>query len=182
MVRPLARYWWLLALRGVAAIIFGILALIVPGVTLLVLVSFFGAYALVDGVLAVITSLQHRAENNRWWVLLIEGLAGVAVGILTFVMPGITLISLYFFIAAWALITGVMEIIGAIRLRREIRNEWALGLSGLISVILGILLIANPAAGVSGLVFAVGIYAIFFGVLELYLAFRVRGAAQNVVA
>jgi uncharacterized membrane protein HdeD (DUF308 family) len=166
----------------VAAIIFGVLALIVPGVTLLALVTFFGAYALVDGVLAIISSLQHRVENNRWWVLLLEGLAGVVVGVLTFALPAMTLITLYFFIAVWALFTGVMEIIAAIRLRREIRNEWALGLSGLISLILGILLLVNPAAGIAGLVFAVGIYAIFFGVLELYLAFRVRGAAQNVIA
>jgi uncharacterized membrane protein HdeD (DUF308 family) len=180
MIRPLARHWWLFALRGVAAIIFGVLALLVPGATLFVLVTFFGAYALVDGILAVITALQHREENNRWWVILLEGLAGVVIGVLTFVWPGMTLITLYYFIAIWAILTGVLEIISAIRLRREIRNEWSLGLAGLLSVILGLLLLADPAAGLVGLAYAVGIYAIVFGVLELYLSFRARGAAQNV--
>src|SRR5512142_3336274 len=107
MIRPLARYWWLFALRGIAAIIFGVLALIVPGVTLFVLVAFFGAYALVDVILAVVHYLQHREENRRWWVLLLEGLAGVIVGILTFVWPGLTLFTLYYLIAIWALVTGV---------------------------------------------------------------------------
>ncbi len=182
MVRPMARNWWLLALRGIAAIIFGVLTLIVPGVTLFVLVTFFGAYALIDGILAVIHSLRHREENSRWWVLLLEGLAGVVVGVLTFVWPGLTIITLYFFIAIWALFTGIMEIIAAIRLRREIHNEWSLALMGVISVILGILLLANPAAGIFSLVIAVGIYAIVFGALELYLAFRARGEARHVMA
>ena len=182
MVRPMARYWWVLAMRGVAAVIFGVLALLVPGITLLVLVTFFGAYALVDGILAIIHALQHRDEDRHWWVLLLEGLTGVAIGILTFLLPGLTLITLFYLIAAWALVTGVLEIIMAIRLRREIHNEWSLALAGVISVILAILLMVNPVAGIFSLVIAVGIYAIVFGALMLFLAFRARGAARHVMA
>ncbi len=181
MVRPLARYWWLFALRGIAAIIFGVLALIVPGVTLVVLVALFGAYALIDGVLATIAAFRQRDENNRWWVLLLEGLAGIVIGVLAFLFPGQTLLTLLFFIAFWAIFTGIMEIITAIRLRREISNEWSMGLMGVISILLGIVLLVFPAAGLVGLVYAVGIYAILFGILMLYLAFRARGSAQNVV-
>ncbi len=179
MLRTMARHWWLLALRGIAAVIFGVLAFIVPGVTLLVLVLLFGAYALIDGILAVITSFREREENHRWWVLLLEGLAGVIVGVIALFAPQVAAVSLLFLIAFWAIFTGIMEIIAAIRLRREISNEWALGLSGVLSVILGVILLVYPSAGVLGLIWAIGAYAIIFGVLELYLAFRVRGSARR---
>jgi uncharacterized membrane protein HdeD (DUF308 family) len=174
MVRPYARNWWLLALRGVAAIIFGVLAFIVPGITLFVLVTLFGAYALIDGILAITNALRHRDENRQWWVLLLEGLVGVLVGIATFLWPGLTGLTLLYLIAVYAVFTGILEIIAAIQLRRELHNEWALILSGAISIILGVLLMTNPGAGAVGLIWAIGIYAIFFGILMLVLALRVR--------
>jgi uncharacterized membrane protein HdeD (DUF308 family) len=175
----MARYWWLLALRGVAAIIFGILAFAVPGVTLLVLVLLFGIYALIDGVLAIVSAFQQRQENDRWWVVLLEGLAGVAAGVVTLLFPDAATLFLLILIAVWAIFTGIMETIAAIRLRREIENEWALGVTGVLSVILGVLLLINPGAGALGLIWVIGAYAVIAGVLMLYLAFKLRGSAQK---
>jgi len=175
----MARYWWLLALRGVAAIIFGILAFAVPEVTLLVLVLLFGIYALIDGVLAIVSAFQQRQENDRWWVVLLEGLAGVAAGVVTLLFPDAATLFLLILIAVWAIFTGIMETIAAIRLRREIENEWALGVTGVLSVILGVLLLINPGAGALGLIWVIGAYAVIAGVLMLYLAFKLRGSAQK---
>ena len=175
MLDVLARNWWALALRGVVAILFGLAALIWPGLTLTALVLLFGAYALVDGVFAVVAALARAGRERRWWVLLLEGLLGIAVGILTLVWPGITGLVLLLFIAAWAIITGVVEIVAAIRLRREIEGEFLLGLGGVISVIFGLLLIVRPGAGAVAVAWLIGIYAILFGALMLALAFRLRG-------
>src|SRR5262245_7702154 len=119
----LARNWWLVVLRGVLAVLFGLTAFVWPGVTCLVLVLFFGAYAFVDGVFAVITGLVRFGESSRWWIFLLEGLVGIAVGVVTFLWPGITSLALIYLVAAWAIVTGVLEIGAAIRLRREISNE-----------------------------------------------------------
>jgi uncharacterized membrane protein HdeD (DUF308 family) len=175
MLTNLSRYWWLLALRGLAAILFGILAFIWPQLTLEVLVILFGVYVLIDGVSNVVTGFSQRRTNNRWWVMLLEGLVGILAGILTFVYPGITAILLLYFIAAWAIITGILEIAAAIRLREEITGEWALALSGIASVIFGILLIIFPGTGALAVVWIIGSYAILFGALLIYLAFKVRG-------
>ncbi len=182
MLQTMARSWWLFVLRGVAAIIFGVLAFISPGATILALVLVFGVYAVVDGVLAVIASFQIREAVPQWWVVLLEGLAGVVVGIVALVYPQVTAGALLLLIAFWAVFTGIMEIIAAIRLRREIDNEWSLGLSGILSVILGIILVVFPVTGAVGLIWAIGLYAIFFGLLMLYLAFRVRGFSRQIAA
>lgn len=179
MVSAFSRYWWLLVLRGVLAIIFGILALVLPGAAIFALVILFGVYALVDGVMAVIAATRGRDTNQRWWVLLLEGLAGIIAGIIALVWPGITAVALLFVIAFWAIVTGILEIAAAIRLRREINNEWALGLTGALSVILGIVLLVNPGAGALGLIWAIGIYAILFGVLMIYLGIRVRSGSHQ---
>jgi uncharacterized membrane protein HdeD (DUF308 family) len=178
MVNQLAQNWWAVAIRGLAAIIFGILALIWPGITLTVLVLFWGAYALVDGVFAIITMLTHHTEGNPRWLLLLEGLAGIVAGILTFIYPNITALVLLYLIAAWAVVTGVLEIIAAIRLRREITNEWLLALSGIASVIFGIVIALFPQAGALAVVWLIGTYAIVFGFLLLFLAFRLRSYAE----
>ena len=182
MLRSLNQSWWLYLLRGIAAIIFGILAFTAPGATLLALVLVFGFYALVDGVLAVIAAFRMREVVNQWWVLLLEGLAGIAVGVIAFVSPQLTASALILLIAIWAIFTGIMEIIEAIRLRREISNEWALILSGILSVILGVILVAYPSSGAVGLIWAIGAYAVLFGALEVYLAFRFRGIARQIMA
>ncbi|MCA9953386.1 MAG: HdeD family acid-resistance protein [Ardenticatenaceae bacterium] len=174
MLRSLSRYWWLLALRGAAAVIFGILAFIWPGLTLGALVILFGVYVLIDGVASLVAGFSHREENGRWWVTALEGVVGILAGVLTLVYPGITAVLLLYFIAAWAIITGVLELVAAIRLREEIDGEWALGLSGLISIFLGVGLIVFPSAGALALVWMIGTYAILFGGLLIYLAFKLR--------
>jgi uncharacterized membrane protein HdeD (DUF308 family) len=175
MTTQLARNWWLLLLRGVAAVIFGVLAFMSPLIAATVLVLFFGAYALVDGLIAVYASLTHRAGHDRWWVLLLEGLVGIAAGILTFVYPDLTALLLLYFIAAWAILTGVLEIIAAARLRREIEGEWLLVFSGILSVLFGILVAIFPAISMVAVVWLIAIYAILFGLLFITLGLRVRG-------
>lgn len=174
MLSMLSRNWWLLALRGLAAVLFGLLALILPGITLLVLVTLFGIYALFDGVMSISGAIRHR-DRPRWWALLLEGVAGIAAGILAFVWPGMTAVVLLYLIAAWAVVTGVLEIVAALKLRAEIDNEWALGLAGLASIVFGVLLFVWPGAGLLSLVWLIGLYALLFGLLLIALAFRVRG-------
>jgi uncharacterized membrane protein HdeD (DUF308 family) len=176
----LSRNWWALALRGLAAILFGILAFAWPGLTLFVLVIFFGAYLLVDGIFAIVAAVRAAGEEARWWLLLIEGVLGVGAGLVAFFWPGLTALALLYLVAAWAIVTGIMEIVGAIRLRQEIVGEWALILSGVLSFIFGVLLVVIPArAGLLSLTWLIGIYAIAFGVIMLVLAFRVRGLARS---
>ncbi|HEV2458713.1 MAG TPA: HdeD family acid-resistance protein [Ktedonobacterales bacterium] len=176
----LARHWWVVALRGLAAVVFGILALVWPRGALIVLIALFGAYALVDGVLAVFLAFQGRENNRNWGWLLIEGIAGILIGIITFRWPGVTAVVLLAFIAVWAIITGAMEIFEAIELRRTINNEWLLILGGAASVIFGLLLILFPVGGALAVVWLIGIYAIIFGGLLLGLAWRLRSMAQAV--
>jgi len=162
----------------VAAILLGILAFAWPGITLFVLVLFFGAYMLVDGIFAIVAAVRAAGEEDRWWLLLIEGILGVLAGLVAFFWPGLTALALLYFIAAWAIVTGIMEIVAAVRLRQEIEGEWALGLSGLLSMIFGVLLVVLPApAGLLSLVWLIGAYAVATGVLLLILAFRVRSEA-----
>lgn len=175
MLGNFARYWWLLAIRGVFAVIFGILAFIWPSITVGALVILFGVYVLFDGLSTLITAVTGRHENDRWWVLLIEGLVSVGAAVLTFIWPGITAVVLLYFIAAWAILTGVFEIIAAVRLRKEIENEWALGLMGVASLLFGLVMVFNPGAGALALIWVIGTYAVLFGLLLIYLAFKVRG-------
>ncbi|GAN34828.1 MAG: HdeD family acid-resistance protein [Candidatus Brocadia sp. AMX2] len=170
----LARNWWVLLLRGIIAIIFGVLVWVLPWISLVVLVLLFGAYALVDGILGVWIAIMGRKEHEDWWVLLLWGLIGIGVGILTFLVPDVTALALLFYIAAWAIATGVLQIVAAIRLRRQIKGEWMLILGGLASVVFGVLLMAQPFAGALALLWLIVIYAVLFGVLLVILALRVR--------
>jgi uncharacterized membrane protein HdeD (DUF308 family) len=176
----LSRNWWALALRGLAAILFGILAFAWPGITLFVLIIFFGAYMLVDGIFAIVAAVRAAGEGARWWMLVLEGILGVVVGLVAFFWPGLTALALLYLIAAWAIVTGVMEIAAAIRLRREMLGEWALVLGGALSVLFGVLLVVIPArAGLLSLTWLIGAYAVVFGVLQVVLAFRVRNAPSG---
>jgi uncharacterized membrane protein HdeD (DUF308 family) len=174
MLTQLSRNWWAVALRGVLAILYGVLALLWPRLTIEILVLFFGAYMLVDGVFAVIAAFTNRTGHDSWWVLLLEGLVGIAAGLVTFLSPGLTTIVLLFIISFWAIVTGVLEIIAAIRLRKEIHNEWLLAFSGVVSLALGVLLLIFPAAGALTIAWIIGLYAIFFGAMLLGLGFRLR--------
>lgn len=170
----LADHWWLFLLRGLAAIIFGVLAFVWPGITLLTLILFYGAFALVDGVFSLIAAIGGGAMRGpRWWLVLV-GVIGIAIGILTFLWPGVTALVLLFFIAGWAIATGAFQIAGAIQLRKEIDNEWLLILSGALSVLFGIALLVAPGAGAIALLWVIAAYAIVYGVLLTGFAFRLR--------
>jgi uncharacterized membrane protein HdeD (DUF308 family) len=173
MVHALAKNWWLLLLRGIAAIIFGLLAFAWPGLTLVTLILFYGAFALVDGVLAIAAAITGGVPGSRWW-LAIVGLLGIAAGLVTFLTPGLTALVLLFFIAGWAIVTGVFEIIGAIKLRKEIDNEWLLILGGIISVLFGVGMMLAPGAGALALVWVIGAYSVVLGVIFVALAFRLK--------
>ena len=173
MVHALAKNWWMLLLRGIVAIIFGVLALVWPGLTLLTLIQLYGAFALVDGVLAIIAAIAGGAPAPRWW-LAIVGLLGIATGLLMFTMPGLTALVLLYFIAGWAIATGVFQIIGAINLRKEIDNEWYLILGGVVSVLFGVGVMMAPGAGALALLWVIGIYAVFMGVMFVALSFRLK--------
>ena len=178
MLETLTRYWWAVVLRGVAAVLFGLLALIWPDITVVVLVVLFGAYALVDGVLALVAAAMGENRGRRGWLIL-EGVVGVLAGIVAFVWPGVTTLALLYLIAAWALVTGVLEIIAAIQLRREIRNEWLLILSGVCSVLFGILLAVWPATGALALVILIGSFTIVYGVVLVAFGMRLRHLRQE---
>jgi uncharacterized membrane protein HdeD (DUF308 family) len=169
----LAQNWWLLLLRGIAAIVFGLLAFVWPGLTLVTLVLFYGAFALIDGVLAVIAAVKGGTPAPRWWLALV-GVAGIAAGVLTFLWPGVTALVLLFFIAGWAIAVGVFEIVGAIRLRKEIDNEWLLIASGALSVLFGLAVLVMPGAGALALVWLIGAYAIVYGLILVWFALRLR--------
>ena len=174
MVETLTRNWGWVALRGVVAILFGVLTLFNPGITLAALVLFFGAYALVDGVFMVVSAIANRHGQPRWVTLLIGGLLGIAAGLVTFYMPGITTVVLLMVVAAWAIVTGIAEIVAAIRLRREITGEWVFVLAGLLAVAFGAILIARPAAGALAMVLWIGAYAVVSGILLIALSVRLR--------
>lgn len=179
ILHALARNWWLVLLRGLAAIAFGVLAFAWPGLTLLTLVLLYGAYALIDGVVALGTALTGGAERIATWWLILVGIAGIAAGILTFVWPGGAALVLTLFVGAWAIVHGVGEIMGAIQLRKEIDNEWLLILAGALSVLFGAFVMIAPAAGALSLVWMIGAYAILFGALLVGLSLRLRRYAHD---
>ena len=177
MLDALAKNWWLVLLRGLCAVAFGVLAFAWPGITLVTLVLLYGGFALADGILAIATAIMGSHSAPRWW-LAVMGLLGIAAGILTFVWPGITALVLLMFIAFWAIATGVMQIIGAIKLRKEIENELFLILGGILSVVFGIVMLAQPGAGALALVLVIGGYAIVYGVLLIAFSLRLHRHAD----
>jgi uncharacterized membrane protein HdeD (DUF308 family) len=176
----LARNWWALALRGLAAVVFGLLAFVVPHLTLAVLIALFGAYALVDGIFGVVAAVRAAERGARWGAVLVEGLWGLAIAVVVFVWPRETALLLLYFMAAWAIITGILEVLAALRLRRELTGEWLLGLAGAASVVFGLLLVAFPGAGALAVIWLIGGYALAFGILLLGLAWRLRGLRHRV--
>jgi uncharacterized membrane protein HdeD (DUF308 family) len=170
----LSRNWWVLLLRGIVAIAFGVMTWTQPGISLAALVLLFGAYSMVDGILGAWTAIAGRKEHEHWWVLLLEGLVGIGVGVLTLFAPGVTALALLFYIAIWAIATGVLEIVAAIRLRKEIEGEWLLVLGGLASVAFGVLLVARPGAGALAVLWIIAAYAVVFGAILVILAFKAR--------
>ena len=171
MERLLSISWWALALQGGCALIFGVLALMWPGITLIVLAALFAAYTIVSGAVAVFSALRNRAEKG-WWLWLLLGLVSVAVGVLALVYPGVTALFLVLLMGANAIVTGALELWMAFQLRKEMRGEWLLGLAGLVAVVFGVYVMLFPGAGALALVWLVALYAIVNGVLLLALAWR----------
>jgi uncharacterized membrane protein HdeD (DUF308 family) len=179
MVVVLAYNWWVLALRGIAGILFGIIALLMPGAAVAAIVLVFGAYALVDGVLTIVAALRTRDRQPRWGMMLLEGIISIIAAGIAFLAPALAAIALVALVAAWALITGVLEIVAAFRLRKVIRHEWLLGLAGVASVVFGIALALAPLIGAVVLALWIGAYALVFGAIQLALAFKLRKWARE---
>ena len=173
-MKPLADNWWLMLLRGIVAILFGILALVYPGITLVTFVWVFGAFAFVDGIFSIGAAIRGGTMMPRWW-LVIVGLAGIAAGIAAVVWTGMTALLILTFIGIWSIIRGVFEIAGAIRVRQHIDNEWMLIGAGLLSILFGIIVLIAPGAGALALLWLIGAWAIVSGVMLVGFAFRLRG-------
>src|SRR5438067_901534 len=179
VVDELARHWWVIGLRGLAAILFGILAFVWPGMTLAVLVLLFGAYALVDGVLTLAAAMRGGVQHRI--VMLVEGVVSILAGLAAFAWPGLTALVLLYIIAFWAIVTGVLEIVTAIRVRRAISNELGLVIGGILSVLFGVVLLIAPGAGALAVIFLIGAYAVVFGIALLGLAWRLREHHQTAI-
>jgi len=182
LLRTFGRVWWLVLLRGIVAILFGLLAWAWPGATLLTMTLFWGAYALVDGVAALWGGWQTKDAGKPMWQIVLIGLLGIAAGIFTFVAPGITAFALLIVIAVWAIANGVFQIAAAVRLRKEIANEWLMILSGALSIAFGALMIANPGAGALAVLWLIGVFAIAYGALLVVLALKLRKHAAPIPA
>lgn len=182
-IRPnmLYRAWWLVLLRGLAGIVFGIIAFLAPLSSLAALIIVFGAYAFADGVVLIVSAIRRRdePEGRPTWALWLNGLVGIGIGLITLFRPAATALGLLWTIAFWAILTGALEIVAAVTLRKAIKGEWLLGLGGVLSIVLGILLVLFPAAGLLTLVFWIGAYALVFGVLLTVLAFRIRARSRS---
>jgi len=174
LIETLRRHWWVPVIRGIAAIVFGIVAFVYPGLTIATLVLFFGAWVLIDGIFRIVGAIGHRASDSDWGWQLVIGLLGIVVGLLTFHAPQITALALVIYIAAWALMIGASEIAAAVRLRREIKGEWFLILMGLASIVFAVLLLWNPVAGAAAVIWLIAWYAVVLGVLAIFFGFRLR--------
>jgi uncharacterized membrane protein HdeD (DUF308 family) len=182
MSEYLGRNWGWIVLRGATAVLFGFLALARPGITLAALVFMWGTYAIADGVLAMVAAWKIRDNGRPLWSLFVVGALGIAAGVVTYRSPGLTALVLLMVIASWAIGVGVLQVVAAIRLRKEIEGEWALGLSGLLSVAFGILALLHPGAGALAVLWIIGGYAIAFGVLLFVLGFRLRALTHHKLA
>lgn len=181
MIETLKRHWWVPVIRGIAAIVFGIIAFAYPGLTIATLVLFFGAWVLIDGIFRVVGAIGHHADPD-WGFHLIIGIVGIIVGLLTFHAPQITALALIIYIAAWALMIGASEIAMAVKLRREIKGEWFLILMGLASIVFAILLLWNPVAGAAAVIWLIAWYAVVLGVLGIFFGFRLRSLGTRLSA
>jgi uncharacterized membrane protein HdeD (DUF308 family) len=167
-------YWWLVLLRGIVSVLFGIVAIVSPGITLLFLIYLFGAYVLIDGITAVVVAFQERNVYSRWWVVLIGGIAGIILGLMVFFWPGETVLVLLFLIAAWAIVTGIFEVIAAFVVSTGAGREWALIAGGVISILLGVVLFFIPRASLLAFVWLIGIFSLIYGIVLIVRAFQYR--------
>lgn len=174
----LARWWWTFILRGILAVAFGILAFLAPPLGIGVLVGLFAAWALIDGATNLWEGIQRRARDRSWWLSVLEGIVSILAGVLALLFPAWAATALVLLIAAWAIVTGVFEIVAAIRLREQIKGEFWMGLAGVASILYGIVLILFPAAGALAIVWLIGGFAIAFGAFMIVLGWRLRSVDQ----
>jgi uncharacterized membrane protein HdeD (DUF308 family) len=182
MLAAVGKNWWLLLVQGAVAILFGLGAMLWPGATLAALIGLFGAFALVDGVMALVAMFKSASGTTPWWLWLLRGITGIAAGLATFAWPGLTALMLVYVIAARYLLDGLFEIVAAVQLRKEIQGEWLMVAGGALSVILGLWLFAAPGAGALALAWMIGIFAIVIGGTLIALGFRVRGLHERLQA
>jgi uncharacterized membrane protein HdeD (DUF308 family) len=175
----MTRMWWMLLLRGLLAIAFGVLCFAMPGMALTTLVLLFGAFALADGIVMIAAAVKNWSSREDRWLVLLIGLLGIGVGVVTLLAPGLTALGLVMYIAAWTLASGVLHVVGAIRLRKEIRGELWLVLSGVASIVFALLVFAQPRAGALALLWLIGAYALIAGVLMIALGLEVRSNAVH---
>jgi len=174
LIETLKRHWWVPVIRGIAAIVFGVIAFVYPGLTIATLVLFFGAWVLIDGIFRIVGAIGHRASDPDWGWQLVIGILGIVVGLLTFHAPQITALALVIYIAAWALMIGASEIAIAVKMRREIKGEWFLILMGLASIVFAVLLLWNPIAGAAAVIWLIAWYAVVIGILAIFFGLRLR--------
>ena len=182
MLELLSRNWWTLVLRGIAAIVFGLLAWFKPGITLAVLVLFFGVYVLIDGAIALFAAFSKRVPEDSRWLVGLLGALGVLIGVLTLWRPAAAAVALLLYIAAWSLVMGVLQIVAAIRLRKEIEGEFWLGLAGALSIALAVLILVSPGAGALSLIWTIAGFAVLYGITLLMLGIKVKKLHQAVAA
>jgi uncharacterized membrane protein HdeD (DUF308 family) len=174
MIETLKRHWWVPVIRGIAAIVFGVIAFTHPVMAIATLVLFFGAWVLIDGIFRIFGAIKHRGSDSDWAWQLVIGLIGIIVGFLTFHAPQVTALALVIYIAAWALMIGASEIVMAVKLRHEIKGEWFLILMGLASIVFAVLLLWNPVAGAAAVIWLIAWYAVVLGILAIFFGFRLK--------
>jgi uncharacterized membrane protein HdeD (DUF308 family) len=174
MIETLKRHWWIPVIRGIAAIVFGVIAFTHPVMAIATLVLFFGAWVLLDGIFRIVGAIKHRGSDSDWAWQLVIGLIGIIVGLLTFHAPQVTALALVVYIAAWALMIGASEIVMAVKLRHEIKGEWLLILMGLASIVFAVLLLWNPVAGAAAVIWLIAWYAVALGILAIFFGFRLK--------
>jgi len=174
MIETLKRHWWVPVIRGIAAIIFGVIAFTHPVMAIATLVLFFGAWVLIDGIFRIVGAIRHRDSDHDWAWQVVIGIIGIIVGLLTFHAPQITALALVIYIAAWALMIGASEIVMAVKLRHEIKGEWFLILMGLASIVFAVLLLWNPVAGAAAVIWLIAWYAVVLGILGIFFGFRLK--------
>lgn len=180
MLYDLSRHWWLLVLNGVAGVLFGAAAFVWPGMTFGVLVLLFGAFAFVDGLIMLGFGLLAAGEAENWWMLLLTGIAGLVVGVLTFAKPAEMALALVYVIGIWAMLTGLLGVAAAIRLRKIISDEWLMALGGALGILFGIIVLMQPVAGALTVVYLFGFYAVLFGITQIVLGIRLHGLVAAV--
>jgi uncharacterized membrane protein HdeD (DUF308 family) len=181
MIKTVSKYWWVFTLRGIIAIAFGLAALLWPALTLGIMVLLFGLFALLEGLLTVVTSFGEGDEKGGW-TLLLEGVVGLLVCVIvllgssigSMLFPKVAAVMLVFYIAGWAILSGLFKIITAFRIRSEVKGEWLLGLNGLVSIVVGVILIRWPGTGVLAVAWLIGMLAIIVGIFQLLLGLKLR--------